>query len=46
MWDEDLFATLLELSDESAIQRARYMTAETVSAISDTSLTSLPTVAD
>ena len=39
-------AILLEQSDEWATQRARYMTLETISAISDTSLVSLPAVAD
>ena len=39
-------AILLEQSDEWATQRARYMTLETISAISDTSPVSLPAVAD
>ena len=39
-------AILLEQSDEWATQRARYMTLETISAISDTSLVSLSAVAD
>ena len=39
-------AILLEQSDEWATQRARYMTLETISAISDTSTVSLPAVAD
>jgi putative transposase len=39
-------AILLEQSDEWATQRARYMTLETISAISDTSPISLPAVAD
>jgi transposase-like protein len=39
-------AILLEQSDEWATQRARYMTLETISAISDTSLVSLPAAAD
>ena len=39
-------AILLEQSDEWATQRARYMTLETISAISDTSHVSLPAVAD
>ena len=38
-------AILLEQSDEWATQRARYMTLETISAISDTATVSLPTVA-
>ena len=39
-------AILLEQSDEWATQRARYMTLETISAISDTSPVSLSAVAD
>ena len=39
-------AILLEQSDEWATQRARYMTLETISAISDTPPVSLPAVAD
>ena len=39
-------AILLEQSDEWATQRARYMTLETISAISDTSPVSVPAVAD
>ena len=38
-------AILLEQSDEWATQRARYMTLETISAISDTATVSLPAVA-
>ena len=38
-------ARLLEQSDEWATQRARYMTLETMSAISDTATVSLPAVA-
>ena len=38
-------AILLEQSDEWATQRARYMTLETISAISDTTPVSLPAVA-
>ena len=38
-------AILLEQSDEWATQRARYMTLETISAISDTAPVSLPAVA-
>ncbi len=38
-------AILLEQSDEWATQRARYMTLETISAISDTASVSLPAVA-
>jgi transposase-like protein len=39
-------AILLEQSDEWATQRARYMTMETISAISDNALAGLPTLAD
>jgi transposase-like protein len=38
-------AILLEQSDEWATQRARYMTLETIGAISDTASVSLPTLA-
>ena len=38
-------AILLEQSDEWATQRARYMTLETIGAISDTALVSLPALA-
>ena len=43
---QELMQILLEQSDEWATQRARYMTLETISAISDTSPVSLPAVAD
>ena len=38
-------ALLLEQNDERAVQRARYMTLETISQMSDDSLVSLPAVA-
>jgi hypothetical protein len=38
-------ALLLEQNDESAVQRARYMTLETISQIGDDPLISLPAVA-
>ena len=38
-------ALLLEQSDEWAVQRARYMTLETIGAISDTAAVSLPSLA-
>ncbi len=38
-------AILLEQSDEWATQRARYMTLETIGAVSDTAAVSLPAVA-
>jgi transposase-like protein len=39
-------AILLEQSDEWATQRARYMTLETIGALSDTATVSLPAMAD
>jgi transposase-like protein len=39
-------AILLEQNDEWAVQRARYMTLETIAPLSDTSIVSLPAVAD
>jgi len=38
-------ATLMELNDEWAVQRARYMTLETIAPLSDTPLDRLPAVA-
>ena len=38
-------AILLEQSDEWATQRARYMTLETIGAVSDTATVSLPAMA-
>lgn len=38
--------TLLEQNDESAVRRARYMTPETVSQLSDDLLTRLPEMAN
>lgn len=38
-------ALLLEQNDERAVQRARYMTLETIRKMSDDPLTSLPAVA-
>ncbi|MER9643248.1 hypothetical protein [Mesorhizobium sp. M0239] len=39
------FTILLEQNDEWAVQRARYMTLETISQMSDDPLISLPAVA-
>jgi len=39
-------AILLEQNDEWAVQRARYMTLETIAPLSDNSIVSLPAVAD
>ena len=39
-------AILLEQNDEWAVQRARYMTLETIAPLSDNPIVSLPTVAD
>lgn len=39
-------AILLEQNDEWAVQRARYMTLETITALSDDVVVSLPTMAD
>ena len=38
-------ALLLEQNDEWAVQRARYMTLETIAPLSDAPVVSLPTVA-
>ena len=38
-------AILLEQNDERAVQRARYMTLETMTSLSDDALVSLPAVA-
>jgi hypothetical protein len=40
------FSSLLEQSDEWATQRARYMTLETIGAISNPATVSLPAMAD
>jgi putative transposase len=37
---------LLEQNDEWAVQRARYMTLETIAAVSDDTAVSLPATAD
>jgi putative transposase len=39
-------AILLEQNDEWAVQRARYMTLETIAPLSDNPIVSLPAVAD
>ena len=39
-------ALLLEQNDEWAVQRARYMTLETIAPMGDNNLVSLPAVAD
>ena len=39
-------AILLEQNDEWAVQRARYMTLETIAPLSDNAIVSLPAAAD
>ena len=39
-------AILLEQNDEWSVQRARYMTLETIAPLSDNAIVSLPAVAD